>query len=256
MATCHSLTKIEGELSGDPWARVFNVYTQHVQTAAPHPAWTPVCSWIMQHHARRFSRVSGFFWLKWWKPGAMDTLAWTAENAASCPVGSCGCGRFSLVSHRTKLSTWRKYYVIWFFFFSFRSSRSPQRKRRHSTIPSCPQLFDPQSIPSLKPIRTIRLLRTWYSDDTQWSVCLFPAIKKYIFNFPSDLRVVIDPPILLFPGAVWIISKSYISDENFMTHTRKPSDKLGNTLIDFVQRVRWEDCDWFKEIQTSLVVDC
>lgn len=149
------------------WARVFNVYTQHVQTAAPHPAWTPVCSWIMQHHARRFSRVSGFFWLKWWKPGAMDTLAWTAENAASCPVGSCGCGRFSLVSHRTKLSTWRKYYVIWFFFFLIQILEEPTEEETALHNPIMPTVVRPpkHTVPEANqnnPL-TQNMVQWWYS---------------------------------------------------------------------------------------------
>lgn len=46
----------------------------------------------------------------------------------------------------------------------FRSWRSPRRKRRRSTIPSCPQWCDLRRKASQKPIRIIPSLRIWYPD--------------------------------------------------------------------------------------------
>lgn len=260
MATCHSLTKIEGELSGDPLdLKMFNATGwvskgfQCLHTACSDSGTAPSTdtSLFMNYAApRSLPRQSECFLAKMakaWCHGYSHTLH--EQQKMPLPVQWKLRLRsifFYVAPYQTQHVTKLLYDLILFSHLDPRGAHrgrdgTPQSHNAHSCSTSkahCPWSQSEQSADSED------------GTVTQWSVCLFPAIKKCIFNFPSDLRIVINPSILLFPGAVWIISKLFLSDENFITHTRKQLYKLGNTLIDIVQ-MGYMRSHWFKEIQTS-----
>lgn len=142
MATCHSLTKIEGQLSGDPLdLKMFEA-----------TGWVSFSVTIQRHNSRRDES-----WRPWhascWKHQAFQSSRWRkARRDLWAIILVCCCRGLFLIPLPLLICPNRPW-------------RKRLRRKLLSTTVSCPLWFDPQSNCCLRP-PSCHQSRIWYEQNS------------------------------------------------------------------------------------------
>lgn len=162
MATCHSLTKIEGQLSGDPLdLKMFEA-----------TGWVSCSVTIQKHNVGQDSSTVGMWLVRLPLKRCMETnghlesivCVWSPVCDRKRERGNLKDIMSNVFTHSWYLTVFTSTFLWTLFSLNLcvpRSWRRPLRRKRLSTTVSCPLWFDPQnsccpqSLPSYQS-------RTWY----------------------------------------------------------------------------------------------